>query len=289
MNALTADFETRFALGTPVTMIGKFREKLAEIAGIEIGPAKESLIRHRLNKRINQTNAGDIDSYLDLVMHDPDWEEELMVAIDMMTTNTTYFFREEAHFDFMAGTIVPDLAESASDRQFQVNVWSAAASEGAEAYTAAMVLSELKLLHPGMEYSIIGTDISPSMVATANAAIYRQAQIDKVPEYLRRRYLLVGKGEDTKDRVRFAKSIRSRVKFGQMNLKDDHYPVPPNVDIAFLRNVLIYFGPEDQANVISRVASKIKIGGYLFVGHAESMIVNHPRLVQIAPSIFRKM
>ncbi len=289
MNALATDFPT---FATPIVtqnMLEQFREMLLETSGIRIGEKKESLVHHRLAKRVSATRCDDLNDYLRKILNDPAWAHEKMVAIDMMTTNTTYFFREETHFDFLAGSIIPDLAEQAGrGYPFQFNVWSAAASEGAEAYTAAMVLAELKDLHPGLEYSIIGTDLSPRMVEIANSGIYRAAQADKIPEYLRRKYLLKGKNADD-GRVRFTKDLRSRTRFAQMNLMDNTYPVPPEVDLAFLRNVLIYFGPEDQKAVIDRVVSKIKPGGYLMVGHSESMVVEHREMFQIRPSIFRKM
>lgn len=198
MNAHAFAFERSNDGYSSPSMITKFRTTLADIAGIEIGPEKESLIRHRLNKRVTQTEAPDVESYLDMAMHDPAWSDELVVAIDLMTTNTTYFFREEAHYDFLAGTVVPDLAKEIGPfEKFQINVWSAASSEGAEAYTAAMVLSELKTIHPQLEYSIIGTDISPTMVRAATDGIYRTSQIEKIPEYLRKKYLLKGSSPDT--------------------------------------------------------------------------------------------
>lgn len=289
MNALSTNFqafESSVSLGDCLT---EFRSYVLEKTGIKLSREKESLVRQRLNKRVHQTGSGDLATYLDHTLHDPDWSDELDVAIDMMTTNTTYFFREEAHFDFLAGAVVPDLAADAGiGAPFQINIWSVASSEGAEAFTAAMVLSELKSLYANMSYAIVGTDISSSMVTAAQSAIYRMNQIDKIPEYLRRKYLLVGKGGEMQGKVRFAKDLRKRVKFFQMNLKDAEYPVQPVVDVAFLRNVLIYFGPEDQAAVIDRVVGKIKRGGYLFVGHSESMIVDHEGLIQIQPSVYRK-
>lgn len=289
MNACSMNFQT-FEPSAPLgECLTEFRSYVLEKTGIKLPPEKESLVRQRLSKRVHQTGSGDLATYLDHTLHDPNWSDELDVAIDMMTTNTTYFFREEAHFDFLTGTVVPDLAGQAGlASSFQLNIWSVASSEGAEAYTAAMVLSELKALHANMTYSIVGTDLSNSMVTAARSATYRMNQIDKIPEYLRRKYLLVGKDGEMREKVRFIKDLRKRVKFFQMNLKDEEYPVQPVVDVAFLRNVLIYFGPEDQAAVIDRVVRKIKRGGYLFVGHSESMIVDHEGLIQIQPSVYRK-
>ena len=284
LNSFPMDPDTPQASG----LLGQFREMLLESSGIRIAEHKESLVRHRLAKRVSATGCEGLNTYLRNVLHNEDWWHERQVAIDMMTTNTTYFFREATHYDFLAGAIIPDLAATAGrGYPFKVNIWSAAASEGAEAYTAAMVMAELKTLHPCMEYAILGTDLSPRMVEIANAGIYRATQAEKIPDYLRKKYLLKGRNED-EGRVRFDKLIRSRTRFVQMNLMDATYPVPPEVDVAFLRNVLIYFGAEDQQAVVSRVIARIKPGGFLLVGHAESMIVEHPDVIQIRPSIFRK-
>ncbi|NVO28900.1 chemotaxis protein CheR [Donghicola sp. C2-DW-16] len=267
-----------------------FRAHVQAVTGISIGPAKESMIRQRLGKPLSQTDFSTVEQYLRAMLTNPGLQRELAAAVDLMTTNTTYFFREQAHFDFLAGTIVPDIAEDhGPGRQFRLNVWSAASSEGAEAYTTAMVLSELQTLHTGMDYAIIGTDISPRMVKLARNGIYKVNQTDRIPGFLRRKYLMTGVHGDMRGKVRFCPELRRRVKFACMNLKQDRYPISPNVDVAFLRNVLIYFEPDDQQLVIARVVSRIRKGGHLFVGHSESMIVDHPGMEQIAPSIFRKI
>lgn len=267
-----------------------FRSHVRAITGISIGPAKDSMIRQRLGKSLNNSAFATVEQYLRALLTDPELADDLASAVDLMTTNTTYFFREQAHFDFLAGTIVPALTERhGAGRSYRLNVWSAASSEGAEAYTTAMVLSELQSLHSGMEFAIIGTDISPRMVKLASDGIYKVNQTDRIPGFLRRKYLMSGVHGDMRGKVRFCPELRRRTKFVCMNLKQDRYPISPTVDLAFLRNVLIYFEPEDQQLVIARVVSRIRKGGHLFVGHSESMIVEHPAMEQVAPSIFVKI
>ncbi|NVO24316.1 CheR family methyltransferase [Donghicola mangrovi] len=289
MNALTTEFDYARPVNASRTLLSAFRTRLSDFAGIEVKSNRDAMVCHRLASRVAATGLQSLDQYLKLILSEPLWAAEFRNAVEMMTTNTTFFFREAAHFDFLANTIVPELAQEAGLNDFRLKLWSAAASEGAEAYTAAMVLSELQARFPRMEYSIIGTDLSEAMVHKARLAIYRKTRTNEIPTALRRKYLLQGLDPEVADQVRFSPEIRRHVRFAQMNLMDRHYPIVGGVDVAFLRNVLIYFSPEDQSAVIDRVVSRVRSGGYLIVGMSESMTVNHPDLVQVEPSIFRKL
>lgn len=289
MNALTNDFGYGQPTDASSSLLTAFRERLADYAGIEVKANKDSMVCHRLSHRVSATDCVGIDHYLSLILFDPAWQSEFLNAVDMMTTNTTYFFRETVHFDFLANTVVPQLARDAGGAEFRLKLWSAAASEGAEAFTAAMVLSELQEAVPNLDFSIIGTDLSNRMVEMARLAIYRKSQTEHIPLPMRRKYLLVGQQEDVRNQVRFTPRIRSHVRFARMNLMDHHYTVGSHIDVVFLRNVLIYFSASDQRAVIDRVCSRIRTGGYLFVGLSESMAVTHPDLVQLEPGIFQKV
>ena len=216
--------------------------------------------------------------------------DELRNVIDLITTNTTSFFREADHFDFLAQEVVPTVvAETRAGRRPRLKVWSAAASEGAEAYTAAMVLEERKRAGVAFDYAILGTDISQRMLERATAAIYGDDQLTTVPHDLQRRYFLSSADPGFAGKSRVVPELRQRVKFRHLNLMDDRYPVDRDVDLIFLRNVLIYFEPADKERVVDRLATHLRPGGWLLVGHAESMVVRHDGLRQVKPTIFRKV
>ena len=169
-----------------------------------------------------------------------------------------------------------------------VKVWSAAASTGAEAYTAAMVLQELVEAGKVLRYSILGTDISTEVLREAEEGIYPREFVQPVPAEMRRRYLMQSK-DPAASIVRIVPELRSRTSFQQLNLMDATYPFDRDVDVIFCRNVLIYFEKPVQNAVVSRLSSHLRPGGYLILGHAESMAGSGVTgLTQIRPTIFQR-
>jgi chemotaxis protein methyltransferase CheR len=208
-------------------------------------------------------------------------------ALDLITTNTTSFFREDQHFDFMADTMLPGLSTKGG-RKPRVKVWSAAASEGAEAYTIAMVLAEGLRRGLAYDFAVLGTDVSTRILEKATRAVFERDQLETVPPDLRRRYFLQAADPAMAGMARIVPELRRHVRFGYLNLMDDAYPIDNDLSAVFLRNVLIYFERETQTKVVNRIVHHLAPGGYLFVGHSESMVVAHPALVQMRPSIFQK-
>jgi chemotaxis protein methyltransferase CheR len=166
-------------------------------------------------------------------------------------------------------------------------VWSAASSTGAEAYTAAMVLADRESRRGAFEWRILGTDINNKVLMEAKRAIYSNAMVQPVPPSFRERFLMKGQGEH-RGSWRVIPDLRRRVNFQKMNLIEDHYPVDRDLDVIFLRNVLIYFSEADQTRVIAQLAGHLAQHGHLIVGHAEGMVVRHPELRQVAPGVYRK-
>lgn len=187
----------------------------------------------------------------------------------------------------MRDIAVPELLRSRVRRSHDLKIWSSACSTGMEAYTASMVLDDMNRAGARFRFRILGTDISTAVLRVAKAAIYTRDTIASVPNNFVKRYFLSSKDE-ARGEVRVVPELRRLTNFMRMNLIDGAYPVDRDVDIIFCRNVLIYFDRETQRKVVEQLASHLRPGGYLMVGHSESMIHSAvPRLRQVQPTIFR--
>jgi chemotaxis protein methyltransferase CheR len=268
----------------------RFRALIRQMTGISLPPAKIHLIEQRLRRRVAAFDLPDTETYLHMLMDQPGMDEELRHVIDLITTNTTSFFRESAHFETLATQIVPDcISRTPAGKRPRLKLWSAASSEGAEAFTIAIVLAELQRRGQAFDYAILGTDISNRMLHRATEAIYDNDQLSTIPADLRARYFLTGAHPSVAGKARVVPELRRHVRFRHMNLMDDRYGVDRDVDVIFLRNVLIYFDQADKERVVARLASHLAPRGYLIVGHAESMVVRNPQLSQVKPTIFQKI
>jgi len=268
----------------------RFRDLIRSITGISLPPSKVQMIDQRLRRRVVAFNLPDTEAYLEKLLGGELPGDELRTVIDLITTNTTSFFREADHFDFLADEVAPIVAtRSRPGQRARLKIWSAASSEGAEAYTAAMVLEEKRRAGLVFDYAILGTDISQRMLERAVEAVYSNDQLSTVPSEYQRRYFLSSADPSVSGKSRVVPELRQKVRFRHLNLMDQSYPVDKDVDLIFLRNVLIYFDPADKERVVNRLAGHLRPGGWLLVGHAESMVVRHDALQQVKPTIFRKV
>jgi chemotaxis protein methyltransferase CheR len=202
------------------------------------------------------------------------------MAVDLLTTNETYFFREPAHFDAIE-------AELARTRPRTLAVWSAASSFGDEAYSTAMLLSDLQQQgRIGHQWSVLGTDISDRVLRSAVAATYPEDRLRNVSPERLRRYCLRGDGT-SEGLLQIAPKLRERVRFGQLNLCLPVEHLGP-FDIVLLRNVLIYFDAATKAAVVDRVLTQLRPGGLFFIGTAEGRVACSTPLQPVAPGAFRK-
>jgi chemotaxis protein methyltransferase CheR len=267
----------------------RFRAQIHALTGISLPPTKVQMIDQRLRRRVVAFNLPDTETYLELLLDGALPDDELPIVIDLITTNTTSFFREPEHFTYLANVIAPQIAaRGRGGRAGRMKLWSAAASEGAEAFSAAMVLDDLRLKGLNLDFAILGTDLSQRMVAKARAAIYEDEQLTTVPLDYRRRYFLSASDPEFAGQSRIVPELRKRVRFGVLNLMEPQYAVDYDVDVIFLRNVLIYFDTPTKERVVARLAEHLRPGGVLVVGHAESMVVRDPSLRQVKPTIFQK-
>lgn len=230
------------------------------VSGIRLTGAKQALVQGRLFRLAADNGYADLDSFVhDLVRKQLPPALEVAI-VDRLTTNETYFYREPAHFEHLRRQI------AAHPRQQEMCIWSAASSTGEEAYSVAMLLADLMGQAP---WRVMGTDLSTSVVQTARQGLYTLERAANIPETYLKRFCLRGTGP-YEGHLLIDKPIRSRVEFLVANLTRE-LPALPAFDVIFLRNVLIYFEPEQKADIVKRVVQRLKPDGVLYVGHAESL------------------
>ncbi|GAB4256222.1 MAG: protein-glutamate O-methyltransferase [Methylomicrobium sp.] len=253
------------------------RDYLYERAGIVLNDSKKALVCGRLEKRVRHYGFNSYSEYF-RIFDQPGFERETQTAIDLLTTNETYFFREPKHFEFLANHFFPACRPGQ-----KLRFWSAASSSGEEAYTLAMLAAEHAVTH---HWEIVGTDISTRMLDKAKRGLYPIAAADKIPKPLLKKHCLKGGGEydglfliDT--------ALRSRVQFMRANLIEK-LPDLGGFDVIFLRNVMIYFDVRTKQRLIERIQQHLRPGGYFFISHSESLNGIDSDLRLVSPSIYRK-
>jgi chemotaxis protein methyltransferase CheR len=253
-------------------------------SGIKMPPAKRTMLEGRLRRRVRATGAGSLDNYCRRLFDENGLDGELVDLMDAVTTNKTDFFREPAHFEFLRDR---GLAMLLSGRK-TLKAWSAACSTGAEPYTLAMVIEEhLQTRRSRADYSILCTDLCTEVLAGAIAGIYPEAMIEPVPMELRERYLMRARDGERRE-VRISPKLRARLFFSRLNLMDPSYPVDDDMDMIFCRNILIYFDKPTQDKVLRRLCEHLRPGGFLFLGHSESVVGIDLPVRQVASTVFQR-
>ncbi len=247
--------------------------------GLSFAAAKKPLVSSRLAARVQRLGLAGFEDYLALISG-PDDGGEFQMAVDLLTTNETYFFREPAHFEVLE-------RELGNGRTREPAVWSAASSFGDEAYTVAMLLAEWQQQgRVGDGWSVLGTDISDRVLRSASQGIFPADRLRGVSEARLKRHCLRGDGE-SQGLVQMHPRLREHVRFGQVNLCEDIPALGP-FDAIFLRNVLIYFDPPTKRAVVDRVLTQLRPGGLFFLGTAEGRVPCETPLQPLAPGAFRK-
>jgi chemotaxis protein methyltransferase CheR len=261
-----------------------FLRRLAnERTGIVVSDDKFDMFYSRLARRLRQLGLPDFGSYCELLRSE-DGADEVPELVNAITTNLTAFFREHHHFDFLAQRLVPELAARA-DRTGRVRVWSAGCSTGEEPYSVAITLGEL-LASPQWDLSVLATDIDSNVLAQAARGVYPMDRVRGIPVDRLRRWFLKGKGaNDGKARVR--QELQRLVRFEPLNLVEP-WSVEP-MDAIFCRNVIIYFDKPTKARLVDRFASALRDGGYLLIGHSESLYKVSDRFQLIGSTVYRKV
>ena len=253
--------------------------------GIKMPEVKKVMLESRLQKRLKALSMSNFNEYLDFLFSKEGQKNELVHMLDVVTTNKTDFFREPVHFDYIRQFIIPEFVKK--DGYKPLSVWSAGCSSGEEPYTIAMVLEseQEKGNIPG--YRILATDISTKVLGKAIEAIYPFDRISDIPHEMKKKYLLKHK-DPVVSKVRIKPELRSKISFERLNLMDEVYCIPELFDMVFCRNVIIYFDRKTQESVITKLSSKLREGGYLFLGHSESITNLNVPLKSIYPTVFLK-
>jgi len=254
--------------------------------GIKMPAAKKVMLECRLQKRLAYLQMPSYSAYCEYLFSEEGMEQEMVHMVDAVTTNKTDFFREGSHFDFLTQHALPELCEGYTGYK-ELRVWSAGCSSGEEVYTLAMVLNEFTEMISGTGYRVTGTDISLSVLSKAMEAVYTEDRIADIPIWLRKKYFLRSK-DRAKQTIRINAETRTKTDFRRLNLMDETYDIPETFDIIFCRNVLIYFDKTVQCAVINKLAQKLKPGGYLFLGHSETVSGMQLTLAQVQPTILKK-
>jgi chemotaxis protein methyltransferase CheR len=254
--------------------------------GIRMPPTKKALLESRLAQRVRALALPSFSAYCDHVLSGRD-RAELVQLVDRVTTNKTDFFREDRHFELLVREALPALAHAHGagvDRELRL--WSAGCSTGEEPYTLAMVLAEAAERTPSKRFEILATDLSSRVLHHAQEGIYAEALVQPIPLPLRRKYLQRSVADPGVVRVR--RGLRERIHFRQLNLLDRDPGIAPRMDVVFCRNVLIYFDRQVQAEILGRLLRTLVDGGYLFLGHSESVTGLDLPIDQVAPTVYRK-
>lgn len=255
-------------------------EIMYEAVGLSYNDSKKSLVQSRLASRIQKLGLDGFADYIAL-LEDEQEAAEFQMAVDLLTTNETYFFREPKHYDLLEAEL------SARKNKAPLAIWSAASSFGDEAYSTAMLLSDMQISGKvGPDWSILATDISHRVLLSAKEAVYPQDRLRAVSPERLRRYCLKGDGPADGQSMMVDK-LRDRVQFGQLNLCKPFEGLGP-FDVVFLRNVLIYFDAATKREVVDRVLETLKPGGLFFLGTAEGRVPCDTPLVTVQPGAFRK-
>ena len=255
----------------------QFKSWLYEAAGINLSEAKKALVAGRLAKRLKHHELNSYGEYFRLITQKSE-AVELQMALDLLTTNETYFFREPKHFDFLRGQILPKVQPGKTFR-----VWCAASSSGEEPYTIAMTLADGLA---GTPWEIVASDISTRVLEKARSGHYAMERAHNIPQALLSRHCLKGTGTQ-EGTFLMAENLRSRVQFMQINL-NTALPKIGEFDVIFLRNVMIYFDMKTKRQVVARMLPLLKPGGYFIISHSESLNGITDSLNLISPSTYRK-
>ncbi len=266
----------------------RLSEFIHDSCGIKITPAKKVMLETRLSKRLKNLCIHTFRDYCEYLFSPRGMQDELVHMIDMVTTNKTDFFREPSHFSYLADKAVPELVNlHEAGMRRALNVWSAGCSTGEEPYTIAMVLNGLKEKYNGFRYLVLATDISTKVLEMAHRAIYTDDRIEPIPDLLKRKYLLRGKNNQN-GFVRIVPELRAAVNFRRLNFQEEDFGMREPMDIIFCRNVIIYFDRPTQEKLLKRFCNHLVPGGYVFMGHSETLQGMDLPLVPVATTVYRK-
>ncbi len=258
------------------------RELVEQHAAIKLPDTKRQMVYGRLVRRLRDLRLGSFAEYVALLREDAGGPE-FVNLINAVTTNLTSFFREKHHFDVLRERVIPEFIERNSAKR-SLKIWSAGCSTGEEPYSIAMTVQDC--LPSGWDLRILATDIDTKVLATAEAGIYGEDRIRSLPEALKRRGFLRGRGA-TSEKVRIRPEFQQFITFRQLNLMEP-WPMQGKFDFIFCRNVVIYFDKPTQQRLFDRFADQLVDGGYVFLGHSETMHNLATRFRLLGQTVYQK-
>jgi chemotaxis protein methyltransferase CheR len=265
----------------------RIAELIYKHSRIHLGENKRELVASRLGKRLRATGCSTYAEYCGL-LSGLEGAEEINNLVDAISTNHTFFFRERKHFDFLEQTVLADFHRDSTFRgDGCFRCWSAAASTGEEPYSIAIVLAAHGDKNPGFRWEMECSDISRTAMDAAMEGIYPEVRLDDVPLEWKKRFFQRGVGSQT-GRFRVKAELRNRMAWHLMNHFQDAYPFDKKFHVIFCRNVMIYFDKESQERLVQRMSRLLKPGGYLKVGHSESLAGIQHSLQTVRPAVYRK-
>jgi chemotaxis protein methyltransferase CheR len=265
----------------------RFSSLVYEKCGIHLRQGKKELVRARLGKRMREKGFDDFKAYYRFLTRD-ETGNELVKMLDAISTNLTNFFREQQHFDFLENDVFPNyVADREAGRRRRRLFWSAGCSSGEEPYSLAMCLLEYFGDGVSRDMRVLATDISTKVLAQAKSGVYRAARLENVPKGILRKYFHRGYGKH-EGYFRVKPLLKKAVQFRRVNLVEP-FSFKRAFDLIFCRNVMIYFDRSTQGALVNKFYNALRGGGYLFVGHSETLTgIDHP-FTYIRPSIYRKL
>ncbi|WP_028486282.1 CheR family methyltransferase [Thiomicrorhabdus chilensis] len=259
----------------------RIKKLVYDFAGIDLNESKKNLVYNRLSKRIRFLGLQSFRRYLDYV--EEQGESEFVNLINSITTNLTFFFRENHHFEYLANTVIPMLLQQ-NQTSRKLRIWSAGCSTGEEPYSLAITLKET--VPAGWDAKVIATDLDTTVVETALNGVYPMERLKGVSETRKKRWFLKGKGAQD-GLVKVKSELRDVIDFGQINLMNE-WPLKDKIDVIFCRNVVIYFDKPTQSKLFGRYADLLPDHGHLFIGHSESLYKVCDRFSLIGQTIYKK-
>jgi chemotaxis protein methyltransferase CheR len=260
------------------------KELIYKEAGINLTDAKRCLVQTRIGKLMRKNH---ISGYNDLFtkLQQETNGKTLELILDSISTNHTFFFREDAHFSYLTDTILPTLVKKHGLKH--IKIWSSASSSGEEPYSIGISMMEALQAYPGVSFSIFASDISITVLEKAKKGIYPFEELEGVPEIIKRKYFQRGKGEFA-DLVKVKSALREKITYARHNLLE---PLQQNesFDIIFCRNVMIYFDNPTKEKIVNLLSTKLSMNGYFINGHSESLSAIKHNLTMIKPTIYRRL
>lgn len=276
----------------PQTLTDNDYEQIARIiyqhSRIHLGDGKRELVSSRLGKRLRATGCETYSEYCALLGR-LEGESEINHLVDAISTNHTFFFREQKHFTFLEETVLKEFQNNPAYRgDGCFRCWSAAASTGEEPYSIAITLARHESVCPGFRWTMDCSDISSTALEKARQGIYTNERLNDLPPNLRRTYFQRGIGNQ-EGRSRVKQILRDRMSWHLMNLFNEPYPFEKKFHLIFCRNVMIYFDRPSQEWLVQKMSRLLVPGGYLKVGHSESLSALKHGLQPVQPAVYRKI